>query len=78
MSVEILVPKDWLLIPFPLYYLPLITLTRLELLYLVLGKMLRSEGITNMLITEVPMGSNNIGSGMEEFVADGITTASAW
>ena len=41
-------------------------------LHVVLGKMLRSEGITNMLITEVPMGSNNIGSGMEEFVADGI------
>jgi circadian clock protein KaiC len=41
-------------------------------LHVVLGKMLRSEGITNMLITEVPMGSKNIGSGMEEFVADGI------
>jgi circadian clock protein KaiC len=41
-------------------------------LQVVLGKMLRSEGITNMLITEVPMGSKNIGSGMEEFVADGI------
>ena len=41
-------------------------------LHVVLGKMLRAEGITNMLITEVPMGSNNIGSGMEEFVADGI------
>jgi circadian clock protein KaiC len=25
-----------------------------------------------MLITEIPIGSNNIGSGMEEFVADGI------
>ena len=41
-------------------------------LHVVLGKMLRSEGITNMLITEIPIGSNNIGSGMEEFVADGI------
>jgi circadian clock protein KaiC len=41
-------------------------------LHVVLGKMLRSEGITNMLITEVPIGSRNIGSGMEEFVADGI------
>ena len=41
-------------------------------LHVVLGKMLRSEGITNMLITEVPIGSKNIGSGMEEFVADGI------
>jgi circadian clock protein KaiC len=41
-------------------------------LHVVLGKMLRSEGITNMLITEVPMGTRTIGSGMEEFVADGI------
>ena len=41
-------------------------------LHVVLGKMLRAEGITNMLITEVPVGSNSIGSGMEEFVADGI------
>lgn len=41
-------------------------------LHVVLGKMLRAQGITNMLITEVPIGSNNIGSGMEEFVADGI------
>jgi circadian clock protein KaiC len=41
-------------------------------LHVVLGKMLRSEGITNVLITEIPLGSRNIGSGMEEFVADGI------
>jgi circadian clock protein KaiC len=41
-------------------------------LHVVLGKMLRSEGITNMLIVEVPIGSHSIGSGMEEFVADGI------
>jgi circadian clock protein KaiC len=41
-------------------------------LHVVLGKMLRAEGITNMLITEVPIGSQNVGSGMEEFVADGI------
>jgi KaiC/GvpD/RAD55 family RecA-like ATPase len=34
--------------------------------------MMRAEGITNMLITEVPIGSVNVGSGMEEFVADGI------
>jgi KaiC/GvpD/RAD55 family RecA-like ATPase len=34
--------------------------------------MLRGEGVTNMLIAEVPIGSNNIGSGIEEFVADGI------
>jgi len=41
-------------------------------LHVVLGKMLRGEGVTNMLIAEVPIGSNNIGSGIEEFVADGI------
>jgi len=41
-------------------------------LHVVLGKMLRAEGLTNMLITEVPIGSVNVGSGMEEFVADGI------
>jgi circadian clock protein KaiC len=41
-------------------------------LHVVLGKMLRAEGVTNMLIAEVPIGTNNIGSGIEEFVADGI------
>ena len=41
-------------------------------LHVVLGKMLRAEGITNMLIAEVPVGTSGIGSGMEEFVADGI------
>jgi circadian clock protein KaiC len=41
-------------------------------LQVVLGKMLRVEGITTMLITEIPIGVNAIGSGMEEFVADGI------
>ena len=41
-------------------------------LHVVLGKMLRAEGLTNMLITEIPIGSQSLGSGMEEFVADGI------
>lgn len=41
-------------------------------LHVVLGKVLRAEGVTNMLITEVPVGAQGIGSGMEEFVADGI------
>jgi circadian clock protein KaiC len=41
-------------------------------LHVVLGKMLRGEGVTNMLIAEVPIGASNIGSGIEEFVADGI------
>jgi circadian clock protein KaiC len=37
-----------------------------------LGKIMRSEGITTMLVIEVPQGKNNVGSGLEEFVADGI------
>ena len=37
-----------------------------------LGKMMRSEGITTMLVVEVPIGRNNIGSGIEESVADSI------
>ncbi len=41
-------------------------------LQVVLGKMLRAEGVTNILIVEIPFGSKGIGSGMEEFVADGI------
>lgn len=41
-------------------------------LHVVLGKMLRAEGVTNMLIAEVPIGTDHIGSGIEEFVADGI------
>lgn len=41
-------------------------------LHVVLGKMLRAEGITNILIVEVPVGTTTLGSGMEEFVADGI------
>jgi len=41
-------------------------------LQVVLGKILRDEGITNMLISEVPVGEKTIGSGMEEFVVDGI------
>ena len=41
-------------------------------LHVVLGKMLRAQGVTTLVIGEVPMGTNNIGSGFEEFVADGI------
>jgi circadian clock protein KaiC len=41
-------------------------------LHVVLGKMLRSQGVTTLVIGEVPIGSANIGSGFEEFVADGI------
>src|SRR5687768_2736570 len=41
-------------------------------LHVVLGKMFRAEGVTTMVIGEVPIGAVNIGSGIEEFVADGI------
>ena len=41
-------------------------------LHVVLGKILRTEDITSMMISEVPIGSNSIGSGIEEFVVDGI------
>jgi len=37
-----------------------------------LGKIMRSEEVTTMLIIEVPYGRNSIGSGIEESVADGI------
>jgi circadian clock protein KaiC len=41
-------------------------------LHVVLGKMLRAEGVTTLVIGEVPIGTISIGSGIEEFVADGI------
>lgn len=41
-------------------------------LHVVLGKMLRAQGVTTMVIGEVPIGSASIGAGIEEFVADGI------
>ncbi|HKU49672.1 MAG TPA: ATPase domain-containing protein [Nitrososphaera sp.] len=41
-------------------------------LQVILGKITRAEGVTNMLIAEVPIGSNTVGSGIEEFVVDGI------
>lgn len=41
-------------------------------LHVVLGKIFRTEDITSMMISEVPIGSNSIGSGIEEFVVDGI------
>lgn len=41
-------------------------------LHVVLGKMLRSQGVTTLVIGEVPIGIPSIGSGFEEFVADGI------
>jgi circadian clock protein KaiC len=41
-------------------------------LRVVLGKIFRTEDITSMMISEVPIGSTSIGSGIEEFVVDGI------
>ena len=41
-------------------------------LQVILGKMTRAQGVTNMLITEVPIGQESVGSGIEEFVVDGI------
>lgn len=41
-------------------------------LHVVLGKMLRAEGVTTLVIGEVPIGTISLGSGIEEFVADGI------
>ncbi|KAA2281195.1 ATPase domain-containing protein [Candidatus Nitrosocosmicus agrestis] len=41
-------------------------------LHVILGKIFRTEDITSMMISEVPIGSNSIGSGIEEFVVDGI------
>jgi circadian clock protein KaiC len=38
----------------------------------ILGKMMRAEGVTTFLIAEVPFGQKSIGTGIEEFVADGI------
>ena len=36
------------------------------------GKILRSEGITSILVMEIPYGKENMGSGIEESVVDGI------
>ncbi|MEM2888637.1 MAG: ATPase domain-containing protein [Candidatus Bathyarchaeia archaeon] len=37
-----------------------------------LSKIIRQVGCTSLLISEVPYGSERIGTGMEEFVADGV------
>lgn len=41
-------------------------------IHVLLGKILRSEGITSILVMEIPYGKENIGSGIEESVVDGI------
>jgi circadian clock protein KaiC len=40
--------------------------------HMVFGKMVKSQGVTTMLIGEIPYGESRIGFGMEEFVADGV------
>ena len=37
-----------------------------------LGKIMRSEGITSLLVMEIPYGRENMGYGIEESVVDGI------
>ena len=41
-------------------------------IHVLLGKILRSEGITSILVMEIPYGKVNMGSGIEESVVDGI------
>jgi circadian clock protein KaiC len=41
-------------------------------IHVLLGKILRSEGITSILVMEIPYGKENMGSGIEESVVDGI------
>jgi len=37
-----------------------------------LGKIMRAEGITSMIISEIPHGRNDLGAGIEESVADAV------
>jgi circadian clock protein KaiC len=41
-------------------------------IHVFLGKIMRAEGITNLIIVEVPHGNQNLGNGVEESVADGV------
>lgn len=43
-------------------------------LHTVLGKMVRLAGCTTLLVVEQPLGENKTGSGIEEFVADGVVS----
>jgi len=42
------------------------------LLHMVFGKMVKNLGVTTIVIGEIPYGHARTGSGMEEFVADGV------
>ena len=37
-----------------------------------LGKIMRAEGITTLIISEIPYGSTDLGNGIEESVADAV------
>jgi KaiC/GvpD/RAD55 family RecA-like ATPase len=41
-------------------------------IHTILGKMVRKSGCTTILISEIPRGQEQIGMGIEEFVADGV------
>ncbi|MHB1868974.1 MAG: ATPase domain-containing protein, partial [Nitrososphaerales archaeon] len=41
-------------------------------LHTILGKAVRSEGCTTLILSEMPYGREEVGLGVEEFVADGI------
>lgn len=42
------------------------------IIHTILGKIAKATGVTTILISEVPMGTERIGEGIEEFVSDGI------
>ena len=44
------------------------------MLHTVLGKLMCLRGVTALLISERPLGTQSFGVGMEEFVADGVVT----
>lgn len=48
------------------------------MLHTILGKIVRGMGCTTILTCEVPWGSQRIGLGIEEFVADGIILVSSF
>lgn len=41
-------------------------------LHVILGKLVREEGCTTLLLVEMPYGTNKVGLGIESFVADGV------
>jgi circadian clock protein KaiC len=41
-------------------------------IHVFLGKIMRAEGITSLMVVEVPFGNQNLGNGIEESVADAI------